>query len=104
MTTPRKKMVTDTNGWTFLSNHAHVLISIALSPELKIQEVAEQVGITYRAVQRILDELEGAGYLKRSRSEKDARSNQYAIALDLPLRHPIERHRTVAMLVDLGRK
>jgi DNA-binding Lrp family transcriptional regulator len=99
----KKKSPESTAPWTFLSNHAHVLITLALDSSLRIQDVAERVGITYRAVQRILDELEAEGYLERRRKEGDARSNEYVVSLEKPLRHPVERHRTVAMLVDLGR-
>ena len=88
--------------WTFLTNHAHVLICLAQNPETRIQDVAEKVRITYRAVQRILDELEEVGYISRGRKKEDARSNQYRINVRLPLRHPIERHRSVAALVELG--
>ncbi len=89
--------------WTFLSNHAHVLICLAQEPTLRIQDLADRVGITYRAVQRILDELEAEGYLRRSRRPDDARSNEYWVNLDLPLRHPIEQHQRVSALLDLGR-
>jgi DNA-binding Lrp family transcriptional regulator len=88
--------------WTFLTNHAHVLICLAQNPEMRIQDVAERVRITYRAVQRILDELEEAGYISRGRKKEDARSNQYRINVRLPLRHPIEQHRAVAALLELG--
>ena len=89
-------------AWTFLTNHAHVLICLAHDPAMRIQDVAERVGITYRGVQRILDELEAEGYIQRGRQKEDARSNEYRVTMDLPLRHAIERHRSVAALVDLG--
>jgi DNA-binding transcriptional ArsR family regulator len=85
-------------GWTFLTNHAHVLLCIAADPEARMRDVAARVGITERAVQRIVAELEGAGYLVR---ERDGRRNRYEVCEHLPLRHPIERHRAVASLVDL---
>jgi|WetSurMetagenome_2_1015567.scaffolds.fasta_scaffold99047_4 DNA-binding MarR family transcriptional regulator len=88
--------------WTFLTNHAHVLICLAQDPAMRIQDLAGRVGITYRAVQRILDELESAGYIKRGRRKEDARSNEYRVMTHLPLRHPIERHRSIARLVELG--
>ncbi len=69
---------------------------------MRIQDVAERVGITYRAVQRILDELEEAGYIKRARKKEDARSNEYRVNVNLPLRHPVERHRSVSKLIELG--
>lgn len=87
-------------GWTFLSNHAHVLIVLAKDPELRMREVAAQVGITERAVQRIIAELVESGYLEAIR---DGRRNHYRLHTHLRLRHPIEAHRTVADLVELGR-
>jgi hypothetical protein len=59
------------------------------------------VGITYRGVQRILDELEEAGYLSRSRDAADARKSVYEVDGRLPLRHPLERHRQVGALLAL---
>ena len=88
--------------WTFLTNHAHVLICVAQDPSMRIQDLAERVGITYRAVQRILDELEEAGYISRHRKKDDARSNEYEINTSLALRHPVERHRAVSALLELG--
>jgi DNA-binding IclR family transcriptional regulator len=104
MTSPlaKKSAQAEIPAWTFLTNHAHVLVCLAQDPAMRIQDVAERVGITYRAVQRILDELEEAGYVKRTRRKDDARSNEYRLNISLPLRHPIERHRSVAALIELG--
>ena len=88
----------DAIGWTFLTNHAHVFLCIAMDPAARMRDVAEKVGITERAAHRIVDDLEAAGYLSRTR---EGRRNRYDIRLDVPLRHPIERHRTVASLVAL---
>jgi len=87
-------------SWTFLTNHAHVLLSIAAQPEPTLREVAARVGITERAVQRIVADLETAGYLRRDRT---GRRNSYQIDPDLPLRHPVERHQAVNMLLALVR-
>lgn len=84
--------------WTFLSNHAHVLICLAQDPDLRLREVAERIGITERAVQKILSDLESEGLVKRFR---EGRRNTYELSLDRPLRHPIEKHRRVGDLVDL---
>lgn len=84
--------------WTFLSNHAHVLLVIARDPEVRLRDVAVQVGITERAVQRIVADLEAGGYLTR---ERTGRRNHYCLHPNVPLRHPIERHRTVAQLMAL---
>jgi predicted HTH transcriptional regulator len=82
--------------WTFLTNHSHVLAILAWNPSIVLRQVALQVGITERAVQRIIADLEAAGVIER---EKVGRQNHYLIRLDLPLRHPIESHRTVGELL-----
>lgn len=84
--------------WTFLTNHAHVLFCIAGDPQVRVRDVAAAVGITERAVQKILSELEEEGYLVR---EKDGRRNRYEIRAALPLRHPIERHCAVSSLLAI---
>ncbi|MEQ8765447.1 MAG: winged helix-turn-helix domain-containing protein [Planctomycetota bacterium] len=86
------------SSWTFLTNHAHVLLCLVKQSEARIRDVAEEVGITERAVHRIISDLEAAGYLERIR---EGRRNRYEIRDDLPLRHPIERHRNVASLIRL---
>ena len=85
-------------SWTFLTNHSHVLLCIAADPEILMRDVAQRVGITERAVQRIVAELAEAGYLVRHR---EGRRNSYEVRTDKPLRHPIERHRAVSALIDL---
>jgi DNA-binding transcriptional ArsR family regulator len=85
-------------AWTFFTNHAHVLLCIAQDPAARVRDLAAQVGITERAVQRIITELEQAGYLSHVR---DGRRNRYEVHPNLPLRHPIERHRNVAELIAL---
>jgi DNA-binding MarR family transcriptional regulator len=84
--------------WTFLSNHAHVLLLLAKDPEIRLREVAEKVGITERAVQRIVADLEAGNYIER---ERNGRRNRYLIHPELPLRHPVEAHRKVARLLAL---
>ena len=73
--------------WTFLSNHAHVLICIARDPDTRVRDIADKVGLTVRAVQRILVELQTAGFLE---PERIGRRNHYTINLDGQLRHPLE--------------
>ena len=89
-------MTSDEPGWTFLSNHGHVLVALAQDPELRLRDLSEQVGITERAVQSILSDLEDAGYLKRTRV---GRRNHYELDLQRPLRHPLERHQLIGELV-----
>lgn len=75
--------------WTFLTNHAHVLIQLYADSELVLREVADRVGITERAVQRIVQELEEGGFIER---EKIGRRNHYRVLTDNHLRHPMEAH------------
>lgn len=86
------------SGWTFLTNHAHVLLALAADPDATLREVAEQVGITERAAHRIVSELEDGGALTRHRA---GRRNHYEIQRELPLRHPIEKHCSVGQLVAM---
>ncbi len=84
--------------WTFLTNHAHVLLCVSRDPGARLRDVAEVVGITERAAQRIVAELEEAGYLTRTR---DGRRNRYEVHPDLPLRHPLERDHMVGEILDV---
>lgn len=84
--------------WTFLSNHGHVLVCLATSPQCRLRDVAQRVGITERAVQKIISDLELAGAIERTRQ---GRRNAYVLHLDMPMRHPLEAHRTIGSLVDL---
>lgn len=84
--------------WTFLTNHTHVLILLARNPSMTLREVATVVGITERAVQRIIAELEEDGFIER---EKIGRQNHYLILSDQHLRHPIEAHRTIGDLIKM---
>jgi len=84
--------------WTFLSNHAHVLLLLWEDPDLRVRELAERVGITERAVQRITHDLIEDGYLEVT---KDGRRNHYVVRDDLPLRHPIEANAKVSCLIDI---
>ena len=86
----------DLPRWTFLTNHAHVLIAVSRNPELRQRDIAYQVGITTGAVQRILDDLEQAGYLTR---ERVGRRNIYGVVADRPLRHPLEDQHSVGDLI-----
>ena len=85
-----------TSTWSFLTNHSHVLICLALEPDMLLREVAQRVGITERAVQRILAEPEDVGALTR---ERLGRRNHYSVRADFPLRHPLENHCTVGDLM-----
>ncbi|MGB7327283.1 MAG: winged helix-turn-helix transcriptional regulator [Rubripirellula sp.] len=87
-----------TNRWTFLTNHAHVLILLHGNPDMVLREVALQVGITERGVQRIVQDLEEGGFIQR---EKVGRKNHYHVRTEQRLRHPIEAHRSIGDLFKL---
>lgn len=87
-------------GWTFLTNHAHVLLCLAQTPEMRMREIADKVGITERAVQHIIADLVQAGYIDR---KKEGRCNVYSIHHGKKLRHSIEEHRTIANLIEFIR-
>jgi len=84
-------------GWTFLTNHSHVLLCLQRDPHVRLRDVADQVGITERAVQRIVHELEEAGVAIRRRQ---GRRNVYEINFDSHLRHPLEADCTVGELLQ----
>ena len=83
--------------WTLLSNHGHVLVCLANDPHMRLRDVAEKVGITERAIQRIILDLEQADMLSR---EREGRRNRYRIHATQTLRHPLEQHHTVGELVE----
>ncbi len=82
----------DKLGWTFFSNHTHVLVCLARNPQEPLRVVAQTIGLTERAVQRIVADLERGGVLER---QKQGRQNRYTLHLEVPLRHPLEKHRTI---------
>jgi len=88
----------DGRGWTFLSNHAQVLICIAREPEIRLRDIASSVGITERAVQRIVSDLSNAGYVE---SERIGRRNRYSVNRNLRMRHPAQTNLDVGELLDL---
>ncbi len=83
-------------AWTFLTNHAQVFLCVAQNDHCTAREIASIVGITERAVQRILTDLESDGYIQRIR---DGRNNHYHISLDMPLRHPAQQGQPVRDLL-----
>lgn len=85
-------------SWTFLTNHAHVLLCIARDPSTRLRDVAVAVGITERAAQRIVGELEEAGYLVRRR---EGRRNVYELRDDRPMRHPLDQEHVVGELLGV---
>ncbi|TDB71068.1 MULTISPECIES: helix-turn-helix domain-containing protein [unclassified Micromonospora] len=87
-----------TRNWTFLTNHAHVLLSIARNPTARLRDVADEVGVTERAAQAIVADLEAGGYLRRTRV---GRRNEYTVNPRGHFRHPAESDRQVGDLLAL---
>jgi predicted transcriptional regulator of viral defense system len=88
-------------GWTFFTNHGHVLVCLADDPTVRTRDVAAQVGITERAAQGIIGDLVEAGFVTRI---KEGRRNRYEVHPERPLRHPLEADHTVGeLLVTLGK-
>lgn len=92
------KKNTNEEDWTFFSNNAHVLVCLSHAPQPTTREIASQVGITERAVQRIIKRLMNANVLK---IEKIGRRNRYELNLDQQLRHPLESHKTIGEFIRL---
>lgn len=88
-------MTQESPSWTFLTNHAIVLLCIVSDPTLTLRQIGDRVGITERATHRIVSELADAGYLTVA---KNGRRNAYTVRHDLPLRHPEARHAQVGEL------
>lgn len=87
----------DLPSWTFLTNHAHVLIAISRNSELRQRDIAHVVGITTGAVQRIINELEAGGYLS---TQRVGRRNSYTIDASKHLRHPLEDQHSINDLIS----
>jgi DNA-binding IclR family transcriptional regulator len=85
-------------GWTFLTNHAQVLVCIARDPGVRLRDIGERVGITERAAHRIVVELADAGYITRQRN---GRRNRYTINAHLPLPDTIAREQNVGQLLEI---
>lgn len=90
----------DRAAWTFLSNHGHVLLCLADDPDIRLRDIADRVGITERTAFGIIESLEQAGIVERT---KIGRRNTYRIDRSAPLRHAIEAHHTVGDLIELLR-
>lgn len=85
-------------GWTFLTNHAQVLVCIARDPGVRLRDIGDRVGITERAAYRIVAELADAGYIAR---ERNGRRNRYTINALSPLPDPIAREQNVGELLEI---
>lgn len=85
-----------TRTWSFLTNHAQVLLCIAQDPAIRLRDIGDTVGITERAAHRIVSELARAGYISR---EREGRRNRYTIQFHLPLPDPLARGQRVGDLL-----
>ena len=82
--------------WTFLTNHALVFIFLANHPRITGNELSRAIGITERAVRRIIDDLEAAGYIEKTR---EGRRITYSIDHNLPFRHPTQQGKEIGILL-----
>jgi len=85
-------------SWTFLTNHARVLLCISGDPGMRLRDIADRAGITERSAYSIVQDLAEAGYIIK---EKDGRRNRYRIEADLPLPEPSSQERTVGEVLAL---
>src|SRR5262245_47176308 len=85
-------------SWTFVTNHTQVLLCLARDPDVRLRDVAESIGITERATQRILADLVEAGYVERSRV---GRRNTYTVNREIAMRHAAQVGHEIGELLDL---
>ena len=85
-------------SWTLLTNHGHVLLTVARQPDIRVQDLADVVGISKRAILLILKDLEDAGYLERT---KVGRRTHYTVRRHQPFRHPCEAYHDVDELIRI---
>ncbi|MFM6851278.1 MAG: helix-turn-helix transcriptional regulator [Terrabacter sp.] len=87
-------------GWTFLSNHGHVLVCLSDDPDVRLKDMAASIGITERAVQQIIADLEDAQVITR---HKQGRRNRYVVRRDVRFRHPLVAGLRVGEFLDMMR-
>jgi predicted transcriptional regulator len=87
----------DPKTWTFLTNHAQVLLCLVGTPDIRLRDVAERVGITERATQRILRELIESGYVK---TERIGRRNRYTVDREHAMRHSAQLGYEISVLLE----
>jgi uncharacterized membrane protein len=88
----------ETPTWSFLTNHARVLLCIAGDGGIRLREIGDAVGITERAAHRIVGDLAAAGYISR---ERDGRRNRYTIHAHLSVPDPLARKRKIGDLLTV---
>ncbi|MDC3250231.1 winged helix-turn-helix domain-containing protein [bacterium] len=85
-------------SWTFLTNHTHVMVCLARDKFRSLRLIADEIGITERAVQKIVADLVQAGVITKSRV---GRNNHYTLHTDQPLRHTLEKHCTLGQILGI---
>lgn len=93
---PPLTLPAEVSGWSFLTNHTHILVCLSRDPSTTVRNLALNVGITERSVQRILADLEESGVVVRT---KHGRRNSYVLNRQFQLRHPLESHHNLADLL-----
>jgi DNA-binding MarR family transcriptional regulator len=88
----------DKKPWTFVTNHTQVLLTIASNPDIRTRDIADAVGITERAAQRIVADLAEAGYVETTRI---GRRNHYTVNGEVTMRHPAQHNHEVSALLDV---
>ena len=88
----------DNRTWRFLSNHTQVLLCLSRDPNARFRDIAESVGITERAAQRIVADLIESGYVEK---ERIGRRNRYRIRTDVAMRHPAQHGHEIGELLEL---
>jgi predicted transcriptional regulator len=90
----------ESKSWHFLTSHAQVLLCLQRNPNVRLRDVAQTVGITERATQRIVSDLVEGGYVRKTR---EGRRNRYAVDPTVPMRHPSQFDHEIGELLDLLR-
>lgn len=88
-------------NWSFLTNHARVLLFIAERPEARLRDLASALHVTERTAYGIVSDLTEAGYVVKEKDESDGRRNRYRVQTQLPLRESIGRERTIGEMLEL---
>ena len=90
----------ESRHWRFVTSHTQVLLCLQRNPRVRLRDIAETVGITERAAQKIVSDLVDAGYVSRQR---EGRRNHYVLNRDVPMRHPSQLNHEIGELLDVLR-
>ena len=98
MSTKENSAENNTKPWRFVTNHTQVLLCIARDPDTRLRDIAETVGITERAVQRIVADLMESGFVSRDRV---GRRSRYTLNREARMRHPAQFDHEIGEMLDL---